>query len=58
MRSGKDGIMLYVPPALKEDLKNLAAEDGRSMSNFVVRILDLYVKEHKNVSNVDTGNKK
>lgn len=54
-RPGKDGLMLYVEPDLKESLRKLAAEDGRSMSNFIVRILDLYVKEHQEL--LDAGTK-
>lgn len=54
-RNGKDGIMLYVTPDLKDDLKRLAKEDGRSMSNFIVWLLNLYVKEHADGASVNTN---
>lgn len=45
-RANKENIMLYVEPGLKSALKVHAKADGRSMTNFIVRLLSVYCEEH------------
>lgn len=38
-------IELYVEPATERALKEAAAEDGRTVSNYIARVLDEYILE-------------
>jgi predicted transcriptional regulator len=40
---------IRIDPELKDSLQKLADEEDRSLSNFVVRALLTYIKEHKGV---------
>jgi len=41
-------MSLRIPREVKEELERLAKEDGRSLSNYVVRVLTDHVKNLKN----------
>lgn len=41
-------IMIYIEPIKKLKLKILADEDGRSMSNFIVKLIDKAIWEYDN----------
>jgi len=41
-------MSLRIPREVKEELERLAKEDGRSLSNYVVRVLTDHVKNHEN----------
>lgn len=45
-REGKESILLYVNADLKQDLKRYAEADSRSLTNFIVRILEEYRRTH------------
>ena len=45
-REGKESILLYVNADLKKDLKQYAEADSRSLTNFIVRLLEEYRKSH------------
>lgn len=42
-RAEKNSILIYVEPDLKEDIKQLADEDSRSMTNYIALVL----REHR-----------
>lgn len=39
MATKRTGFMVYVEPWFLADLKEMAADDGRSLSNFVLQVL-------------------
>lgn len=43
---GKIRISLVLPKELKQDLKRMADEDQRSVTNLIIRILTEYRNEH------------
>ena len=49
-RVGKESILLYVNADLKQDLKKYALADNRSLTNFIVCLLEEYRKSHPLIS--------
>lgn len=45
-RRGKANICLYVDPAIKRDFQIYAKKDGRSLTNFITRVLVQYRLAH------------
>ena len=43
-------IGLKVDPEFKEFLQKLAAEENRSLSNFIKHAIKTYIKEHKGIN--------
>ncbi|MNG27001.1 hypothetical protein D3C84_1120600 [compost metagenome] len=51
-----DRLTVIIPKTLKEELKQLAANENRSMGNYIVTLLEDYVESLKGASR-DTNRK-
>jgi predicted DNA-binding protein len=47
MPTKKPRVSLVIPEHIKKDLENLAQEDGRSVSNYVLRIIEKEIARAK-----------
>lgn len=50
-RYGKDTLLLYIPVELKNVFRTYALEDGRSMSGFIVKLMQDYHKQRQSDQN-------
>lgn len=51
-RPGKETVLLYVPAELKEAFRTYAMEDGRSMTNFIVKLMQDYHQQRQKGENI------
>jgi len=42
-----DRLTVIIPKALKEEIRQLAEKENRSMGNYIVTILENYVEQNK-----------
>jgi hypothetical protein len=45
--ASNDRLTVIIPKSLKSDLKEIADKENRSVSNYVVYVLENHVKEYK-----------
>lgn len=55
-REGTFKKLLRIPNHLKCELDNLAEDDGRSLNNFIIKILTEYVENCKKNNPIDKSN--